>query len=638
MKHILFIFLLQVPFYIYAQNCTNGILDGDEIDIDCGGLYCPKCIDENNPSIQNIMTHTKLGSIERASINLAIDSSGEKAIISSFQTGGGNKVYTASTDGSTFMEIADVNIISPGGDLEPAKVDISRDGTKVLWTTGKGQIIVSDFNGQNRTAVADKLKNQEEESGDIELYSETTPKFNSDGTTIFFVHSRDGSKNRGIWEVGISQSIATNQLMSVEDLSENFTETIWNLGGTSLFYELEVTENNDIQFLSNIFNDSSLDKDLLIYRNNTVEILVDNALRETGGLVDQHTISKDGKFSFWIESENWNTEYFRLEHETGIITSLDLVSELSPGINVARQITSNYNGSLLHIRGDQSTGIAQHVLVKNNGEEYYPLHMAHGFINNMISVPFLKLAETKEKMIFIVSPPNPELFEIWSTDVTPTTNELDSRYPTLDNLLITNNVLIPNVSKSEFRLSTSNGESEAINQLSFSTFSADTLHTSDYFFTNQGTQLYDDGISFGDNFIDNIYTHNDVFNRPFIQRELPYEISVRFNLITDNVITSYDVYPFFIVDQLNNLNLIATPSIKIYPTLLNDADQYINIEATELYSTISWNIFDIAGNLMEKSELLTNLDTIKVTNLLPGTYILQIELDGKRSTTKFVKQ
>ncbi len=650
-KSKLFIFIFFLALGIgTAQNCEDGMQNGDETGVDCGGLYCPKCVNLNTPLIQNIMTHTKLGKPFIGGIGdtrIAIDSSGKRAIVSiEGKQGSINSVYTMNTDGSHFSEIFSYIGHELHSNDKPAFVDISRDGTKVLWTSGIGGIFVSDFNGENRFLAAEKITNQNDITTELDLITWTTsPKFTSDGSKIIFTHAENGSKNRGIWEVGINQSKAINQLINIEDLGEEFDETIWNTGGHLDFYQLQITENNDIQFLSNLLNENAV-TDVFLLKDGALNLTLDNQITNYATDKKQSSISKDGKFTFWIDGFPTSSTFYKLNHETKLITSHDMSQEPT-GLWKIRSIESNYDGSLVFVSGYTKNGAGnEYVIVKLNGDQYYPIHHSHNFspVETYHVKRGMVLSEFNEKLVYVAqklwngSDPN----EVWCTDITP--NTLDSKYGQLESFSLNPNEIIPGrISKSEFKVSVFAGDTETIDKVLFSTF-ADTIPRKGNFLDpDGGTQLYNDGVSNGDQAIDMIFTNNEIIfsNQGYAQNiELPHKFSVRFSLISDNYITSYDVYPVFLVDEISSSlseEVNQDNDIRIYPNTLSNNNPILSVESNIPINTGSWKIMDAQGHVVMRSNNYSNLFQINTSDLTAATYFLLINTGKRNYTKQFIK-
>ena len=97
-------------------------------------------------------------------------------------------------------------------------------------------------------------------------------------------------------------------------------------------------------------------------------------------------------------------------------------------------------------------------------------------------------------------------------------------------------------------------------------------------------------------------------------------------------------------DTTNLKGVIITPrkkikenvSFKIFP---NPATNYINIETDDNFENVNYQIINLSGQIMKNGKILSNTETVDISDLKNGTYVVRIT-SGEGNpfwTGKFVK-
>jgi hypothetical protein len=77
------------------------------------------------------------------------------------------------------------------------------------------------------------------------------------------------------------------------------------------------------------------------------------------------------------------------------------------------------------------------------------------------------------------------------------------------------------------------------------------------------------------------------------------------------------------------------PEIKIFP---NPAEDVLYVQVSgKITSNIHYHIFDLVGKEIISGKLNNSTTAIQTSNLNDGFYLLIVENNGKRITTKFIK-
>ena len=110
--------------------------------------------------------------------------------------------------------------------------------------------------------------------------------------------------------------------------------------------------------------------------------------------------------------------------------------------------------------------------------------------------------------------------------------------------------------------------------------------------------------------------------------------------VAQGVQQPYEVTLINGINETGRIDLI----VSAYP---NPTTDYLTLKVSNLelpnditgYSVLSFQLFDISGNLLESEELAGNETSISMGNFLPGTYFLKITTGNKGiKTFKIIKK
>ncbi len=93
-----------------------------------------------------------------------------------------------------------------------------------------------------------------------------------------------------------------------------------------------------------------------------------------------------------------------------------------------------------------------------------------------------------------------------------------------------------------------------------------------------------------------------------------------------------DIGCYEFVAVLKNIS-VEREKIKIYP---NPATDFLNIEMSEAQK-VQYSIFDLQGRKMQSQILENTFNTIKISTLAKGLYVIEIRNKTKTSSSKFIK-
>jgi Tol biopolymer transport system component len=98
-------------------------------------------------------------------------------------------------------------------------LDISADGSKIIWTDGVEQIFIADSNGANQRQIATELPRN---GGGTEGPAiPINPRITADGSQVYFFHTGGGIDIAGAYSVGAGGG-APSQLFSYHQLAQFF--------------------------------------------------------------------------------------------------------------------------------------------------------------------------------------------------------------------------------------------------------------------------------------------------------------------------------------------------------------------------------------------------------------------------------
>lgn len=145
--------------------------------------------------------------------NLKISADGSKIIFLS-----GRKVFTIDATGQNLREIYDAP--NPAADAAPNWVDISADGSKVLWAANTGPaIFTANADGTNLVRLAPAFPNQFGGNDVLELY--LNPCLTADGSRVIFTQAGPVPDTAGGYRIN-SDGTGLTKLFSYRQMAALF--------------------------------------------------------------------------------------------------------------------------------------------------------------------------------------------------------------------------------------------------------------------------------------------------------------------------------------------------------------------------------------------------------------------------------
>ena len=149
-------------------------------------------------------------------------------------------------------------------------------------------------------------------------------------------------------------------------------------------------------------------------------------------------------------------------------------------------------------------------------------------------------------------------------------------------------------------------------------------------------------MSNGDLEVDNIYTSNAIRYRSRFGESFPDTLTLRFHLWGADRITSYDLYPFFVLDAAHTTSTEDRSSLQhfnIRPNISKDR-VFIDIN-TKASMRMAYTIINAQGHKMQRSNTLKvtgqqNLE-LNIISYPSGTYFLMLEAEGQLFVKPFLK-
>lgn len=144
-------------------------------------------------SIQRFLVYRQIAESPVAIQRLKMSADGSRII---FASGNPKAIYTVKTDGTELTEVFDYADFRSGCPCITPFIDISADGSTIIWTDSTGEIFVADGTGGGRLRIATEIPRplySDTESPDIRL----TPRITANGGQIYFVHSGSTADNAG---------------------------------------------------------------------------------------------------------------------------------------------------------------------------------------------------------------------------------------------------------------------------------------------------------------------------------------------------------------------------------------------------------------------------------------------------------
>jgi type IX secretion system substrate protein len=510
----------------------------------CLIILFPNYQSAQTPIINDTLTYTQISNLTDIQVTWRIRTSADASRI--IFTGNFKMVYTMKADGSDLKQVFDYATFRGGCPCIDVHIDISGDGSTILWTDGINEIFTADFNGSNVNEIATLIP-REAPFADAEPDIRVPPRLTYDGLRVFFFNVAGGRDFAGLYKINTDGSGLT-KLFSYTEMSQNV------FGGDGTEFNPNTAFSNYLDISNDgtrgIFATHNIDigtGHTIVFNNSTVSLLRNygplHANKPTG--IGQFSISRDGRKvaipfrdgSSWIEK----------------IHVMDF--------NGDNQIELPYIFSTSGTFQLDSTGsnmLATYHLPEYGGSSAFPISIVNIDSIRILDLtlmegnPFLTFRGARSpvlnynaKTVFFVNGAvrGDSLQQIWELDINPDT--LINHPTILDVYFSPNYVLFDASNFSTFTALVTPG----IGNILFVNW--DTFMDGSYVFRGLRTfgtseNLVDDG-TFGDIVVgDGIYTRTEVY-RDLL--EPPAILTVRIHADAGKYITAVDASPFFVWDS-----------------------------------------------------------------------------------------
>ncbi|MEP7341246.1 MAG: IPT/TIG domain-containing protein [Acidobacteriota bacterium] len=196
-------------------------------------------------TIIRTIVYRQISSLTSSSVQfigrLKVSADGQKIIFSGDDK---KKVYTINADGTGFREIFDYSTFRNGRKITPF-IDISVDGSRIIWTDGSDEIFVANFDGSNRQRIATAIPDGF--NGTLGLNTENyAPRLTADGSRVYFYHRSNTLETEGVFVIdangaNLRRLFSYKQIATMFGLSDN---TVYNICGASRFGgNLDISDN-----------------------------------------------------------------------------------------------------------------------------------------------------------------------------------------------------------------------------------------------------------------------------------------------------------------------------------------------------------------------------------------------------------
>ncbi len=126
------------------------------------------------------------------------------------------RVFTVNPDGKNLIKIFDYSTLQNRG-WNRTDIDISADGSKVIWTDGVGEIYIANSDGSNQQRIATTFPGQW--SGTEGPNFPLRPRITADGKRIYFLHIGGGPDIAGGYRI-LADGSGQTQLFSYRQMSK----------------------------------------------------------------------------------------------------------------------------------------------------------------------------------------------------------------------------------------------------------------------------------------------------------------------------------------------------------------------------------------------------------------------------------
>ncbi len=552
---------------------------------------------------------------------VAADLAGERIIWSTHNPATGiRRVYTGTADGSETNLV--FSFLEAGPLFMPPFVDISPDGVHILFSRGQDEIYLANFEGGNARIVVDSIRDPGNSDRFFQVALLSAPQFGgslADPLNIYFIHTDfnpGGTRRAGLYFVSVdgTTSIPT-QIFSARDVANLYGDSTTYTPVRGLFGP-KVSDGNLILFGTADFNTGS-SSHLWTNLNTTFSRVTENGPRPAAR--QAMDISGNGRIVTWFDEGNDQFVIKDLDENT-----LETYAREDLGFDffasLVSWVSTNYSGdnTLLSTTSSTPASGSDCVLINSVGEIRYPLFMAK-IGNGFSGLGSTTLAKSADRFFYRSADAEEN---IWMTGY-GTSAPQSNKQPEIEEFAFSKNWVLEGRGTTEMTIKVK--DTTGIFWIPFVELDGQNRPFA-FLNTFPTSFLVNDGSTVGDELIDDVFTRNNV--REQSAASAPDTFTVRFNLFTDGYVSSYEIYPFFLLtDDL--VSVYDTDrrlqSVRFFP---NPASTTIRVENQESLG-IDPRVLFTAANGVTTDRMIDVDQTIDVSSLSPGRYTMRIVVDGE---------
>lgn len=613
---------------------------------DCGGLFCDSIcsIGPNVPTIQRSFFHRQI-TFEDPYFeinNIAVADSIDRVVFGYHDINAGDRRVVLQDIGLQTSKIIHERQAGDGP-LGTAWVDISTDGTMVLFTYGSKLYVYDGISGI-KTMVLEEISTL---NGDWDLSIRFQPQFEPKARPdfLYFIQvetsgtNGSGARAAGLWRARTDIKTQGQQIFSAVDVAQLYGEDWTSYSAENGVNGPLVAANNQFLFGTRDYSTGGY-SDLWVYQNGQFELITNQGPAGfTFYTISQYIdFSSDGSTVCWLDGVDRSYRTVnRWTGETNRFKNLGLGND-SGGGNFTGGISTNHDGSIFFLQGPSSSN-ENTALATHNGKVHYPLIIDKALSTPTNNISGAVMNKLSGDMIYYSS----NVGNLWMSEFEKYI--LERPHPGFSNRSI------PHTLKEHYNGNPYNkfkiivGTINDYPPVEWVRFvDLDENGQQAYTLNNTGTnQLYDDGMTYGDEAVDDWFTSNYVWPTAAVYNsEEERTLTMRLVAGNDYYISSIDLYPYYILNEpLSSVTSISEKNldINLYPTLARE-NVTIEFDGNEELKIDRILICDQYQRIIKQPLLLSSEPTshqIDVSKLSAGMHFIRIEANGSTVLKKFIK-
>lgn len=462
-----------------------------------------------------------------------------------FATDGVKKIFTINTDGTNFMEVFDYATFRGGCPCVVPWIDISADGSKIIWTDSVGEIFIANSDGSGRQRIATEFPKTG--GGTVGgAFFDPGARITADGRRVYFYLYGGDADTEGAYVIGANGS-GLQKLFSYRQMAALFGKdgSEYNgCGGARMTGQLDISDDGSRLILGT--GCFSAVGDAVTFEEGKGLRIVNTF---TGSVASTNSsdfiLSRDGKkivanrvvfgetyklFSMNFDGSN------QIELLSGTGSNLSFGRTTDNGVAALTSV-NNYPMSLVNTDGSGRVDLA----VLGSECDVNPLLSAGGRFKVSLSADGRRFAFTAAAF--------GEAQQIWIGDLNPSAA---GDAPVISEVTFTPSYVVANRSTSSTFIARISGGQGGVRQLACSA----SLKNGAYGFSYIGggipfgIGLFDDGKNGDVTANDGLFTQTDVRNN-VAPADAVNPLQIRIHAIANSLrhITAVDATPFFVLAQ-----------------------------------------------------------------------------------------